>query len=172
MEVGKITTDVDKRADPDVIELEKTLRGVALVSTERLGVNGVLITGNEDDTIGCKVVATELFWPDVEDGFKDSEGKELEKREDDELETEDEGLIGTCTVNVVACVSVNELKTMALDLDSLPVGLTATKLDIEGLTDRDAVGVVTLVVTGTDVDWPTGEETTEAVGALELGATT
>ena len=75
------------------------------------------------------------------------------------------------TFNVVACVSVNELTTMGLDLDSFPVGLTATELDMEGLTDRDTVVTVTLVLTGTNIDWPTEEETTEAVVALELGVT-
>ena len=71
------------------------------------------------------------------------------------------------TVNVVACVSVNELTIMGLDLGPFPVGLTATELDIEGLTDRDAAVTVTLVLTGTDIDWPTGEETTEAVVELQ-----
>lgn len=76
------------------------------------------------------------------------------------------------TVDVAACVSVNELTIMGLsDLDSLPESLTTTELDIEGLTDGDGVSAVTLVLTGTDMDWPTEEETTEAVVALELGTT-
>ena len=90
MEVGKITADVDNLVDPDVKELDKTLRGVELVSA---GVNGVLITGNDEETIGCKVVATGLFWPEVEDGPKVSEGRELENgeiKEDGKLATEDE----------------------------------------------------------------------------------
>ena len=172
MEVAKITVVVDNVADPDTTELEKTLSGVELVITERLGVDGVLITGNDEETIGCKVVETELFWPVVEGGPKVSEGRELEKaeiEEDEKLATEDDGLMGT--FNVVACVSVNELTTMGLDLDSFPVGLKATELDMEGLTDRDTVVTVTLVLTGTNIDWPTEEETTEAVVALELGVT-
>ena len=75
------------------------------------------------------------------------------------------------TVDVAACVSVNELTIMGLDLDSLPESLTTTELDIEGLTDGDGVSAVTLVLTGTDMDWPTEEDTTEAVVALELGTT-
>ena len=172
MEVAKITVVVDNVADPDTTELEKTLSGVELVITERVGVDGALITGNDKETIGCKVVATELFWPDVEGGPKASEGRELEKaeiEEDEKLATEDDGLMAT--VNVVACVSVNELTIMGLDLGPFPVGLTATELDIEQLTDREAVVAVTLVLTGTDIDWPTREETTEAVIALALGTT-
>ena len=117
------------------------------------------------------MVVTELFWPDVEGSSKVSEDRELEKaeiEEDDKLATEDDGLMGT--VNVVACVSVNELKIMGLVLSPFPVGLTTTELDIEELTDRDAVAV-TLVLTETDIDCPTGDETTEAVVALELGTT-
>lgn len=179
MDVGKIPADIDKLVDPDVIELDKTLRGVKLVSTERLGENRELITGKDEETIGSKVVATELFWLDVEGGPKGSEGTELDKgeiEEVDKLATEDDDLIGTVTV--VACVLVNELTTTGLDLDlltvngALSVDLTATELDIDWLTVKVAVGAVTLVVTGTDVDWPTGEETTGAVVALELGATT
>ena len=81
-------------------------------------------------------------------------------------------MIGTATD--VDCVTVNELTTMGLDLDlltvdaALSVGVTATELDINGVTVWvAAVGAVTLVVTGTDVDKPTGEETTGAVAALE-----
>ena len=172
MEVAKITVVVDNVVDPDTTELEKTLTEVELVITKRLGVDGVLIADNDEETIGCKVVATELFWPVVEGGPKVSEGSELEKaeiEEDEKLATEDDGLM--VTFNVVACVSVNELTTMGLDLDSFPVGLTATELDMEGLTDRDTVVTVTLVLTGTNIDWPTEEETTEAVVALELGVT-
>ena len=118
------------------------------------------------------MVATELFWPDVEGGSKVSEDRKLENaeiEEDEKLPTEDDGLIST--VNVVACVSVNELTIMGLDMGPFAVGLTTTELDIEELTDRDAVGAATLVLTETDIDWPTGEETTEAVAALELGTT-
>ena len=75
------------------------------------------------------------------------------------------------TVDVAACVSVNELTIMGLDLDSLPESLTTIELDIEGLTDGDGVSAVTLVLTGTDMDWPTEEEKTEAVVAVELGTT-
>ena len=75
MEVAKITEVVDNVVDPDAMKLDKTLSGVELDSTERLGVDGVLITGNNEETLGCKVVATDLFWPDVEGGPKVSEGR-------------------------------------------------------------------------------------------------
>lgn len=66
MEAAKITVVVDNIVDPDAIEL---------VSTERLGVDEVLIIGNDEETIDFKVVATGLFWPDVESGPKVSEGR-------------------------------------------------------------------------------------------------
>ena len=75
MEVAKITVVVDNVADPDAIELDNTLSGVVLVSTERLGVDEVLIIGNDEETIDVKAVATELFWPVVESGPKVSEGR-------------------------------------------------------------------------------------------------
>lgn len=49
---------VGKPVDPDVTELDKTRRGVELVSIER---NGVLITGEDEETVRCKAVATKLF---------------------------------------------------------------------------------------------------------------
>ena len=75
MEVAKITVVVDNVVDPDAIELDKTLSRVELVSTNRLGVDEVPITGKDEETIDCNVVATELFWPDVESGPKVSEGR-------------------------------------------------------------------------------------------------
>lgn len=75
MEVAKITVVVDNVADPDAIELDNKLSGVELVSTERLGVDEVLVIGNDEETIDVKVVATELFWPVVESGPKVSEGR-------------------------------------------------------------------------------------------------
>ena len=75
MEVAEITVVVDNVVDPDAIELDKTLSGVELVSTERLGVDEVLIIGKDEETIDVKAVATELFWPDVESSPKVSEGR-------------------------------------------------------------------------------------------------
>jgi len=58
VEVATITAVVGKLVDPDVTELDKTRRRVEIVFIER---NGVLITGEDKETVRCKAVATKLF---------------------------------------------------------------------------------------------------------------